>query len=102
MQGCDIGVDELTLRNFLQVVEADKCNGWKWLTVEELHQINDASRIKKEEKEAKGEQQDPPSGDELFLPLINLLKQEPNLNNFFDDKKGILIGPEAMPNLKDE
>lgn len=66
----EIRAGELTLRNFfssLQVKEPLKCEGWEWKTWDELKQIDEAAKSD-------------PSGDKLFLPLVNLVKQTSDLN----------------------
>lgn len=79
LQGCEVRIGELTLRNFfpisLQVLETKKCKWWAWMSSEELVKMDKAAEARKAEKKAKGEELDPPAGDELFLPLANLFKQ---------------------------
>ncbi|RFU73615.1 nudix domain-containing [Trichoderma arundinaceum] len=51
-----------------QLTEPEKCEGWHWKTWEELKQIDEAARSGA-------------STDRLFLPLVNLIKQNPNVDN---------------------
>lgn len=78
-----------------QVMEKDKCKWWAWKSSKELVQIDEAAEIKKAEKKAKGEELDPPAGDELFLPLANLFKQTvkaqaPDLSSFISSTEGLV------------
>lgn len=41
-----------------QLLEPDKCEGWVWKTLEEIKEVQP---------------------EELFLPILSLLKQSPNL-----------------------
>ncbi|KAF3764127.1 hypothetical protein M406DRAFT_259097 [Cryphonectria parasitica EP155] len=45
-----------------QLLEPDKCEGWVWVHLDDLHQYKT---------------------EELFLPIQNLLKQSPNLDHLF-------------------
>lgn len=71
LQTCEIRVGELTLRNsfppFLQAMEPNKCDGWSWKTQKELRQIHEAAKLDL-------------SVQQLFLPLINLFNQTPDLH----------------------
>ncbi|PNP43473.1 hypothetical protein TGAM01_v202865 [Trichoderma gamsii] len=58
-----------------EVLETKKCKWWAWMSSEELVKMDKAAEARKAEKKAKGEELDPPAGDELFLPLANLFKQ---------------------------
>ncbi|KAM0485207.1 hypothetical protein ACHAPX_001191 [Trichoderma viride] len=98
-QGCEIGIGELTLRNFfllfLQVTEVKKCKWWAWMSSEELVTMNKAAEARKAEKKANGEELTPPAGDELFMPLANLFKQSivakaSDLSSFMASTVGLL------------
>lgn len=47
----------------MQLLEPNKCEGWHWKSWEDIKAI--------------GEDRD--SGDSLFLPIVNLLKETPDL-----------------------
>lgn len=98
LQGCEIRIGELMLRNFLpfflQIMEPDKCEWWAWKSSKELVEMEKAAETRKAEKKAKGEKPDPPAGDELFLPLANLFKQSveaesPDLPSFMASTVGL-------------
>jgi 8-oxo-dGTP diphosphatase len=55
----------------LQVTEPDKCEGWEWMSWEELIAL-------------KG---DTKPGELIFLPLHSLLEQTPNFNDLKPTKK---------------
>ncbi|KAK1255188.1 hypothetical protein MKX08_009183 [Trichoderma sp. CBMAI-0020] len=78
-----------------KVKETDKCEWWKWMSATELAEMDKAAESRKKEKKAKGEELDPPAGDELFLPLANLLKQvgADGLDSYIASKEG-------LPNVK--
>ncbi|KAL7787807.1 NUDIX hydrolase domain-like protein [Trichoderma ceciliae] len=50
-----------------QLMEPEKCEGWHWKTWEELKQIDDAA-------------ESGASGETLFLPIVNLLRQTTNIH----------------------
>ncbi|KAL9479876.1 hypothetical protein ACSS6W_004662 [Trichoderma asperelloides] len=50
-----------------------KCEGWEWKSWDELKRINEAAASD-------------PSGDKLFLPLVNLVKQTADLNALIASK----------------
>ncbi|KAH6609456.1 nudix domain-containing [Trichoderma cornu-damae] len=56
-----------------QTMEPEKSEGWHWKTWEELKQIDEAARTGA-------------SGDTLFLPLVHLLEQTPNIHDLLGSK----------------
>lgn len=74
--------------------EPEKCEWWTWMSAKELADMDKAAEIRKAEKKAKGEEPEPPAGNELFLPLANLLKQsvaakETDLSSFIASTVGL-------------
>ncbi|KAH6991270.1 NUDIX hydrolase domain-like protein [Ilyonectria sp. MPI-CAGE-AT-0026] len=58
-----------------QVLEPNKCEGWYWKTWEDLKQL--LTQPQGEPASASGSSQ----GDSLFLPLVHLLEETPDLDN---------------------
>lgn len=52
-----------------QVMEPEKCEGWSWISFAEMRQMADNS------------------GSDLFLPLVNLLAQRPEICSELERKE---------------
>ncbi|KAL7939766.1 NUDIX hydrolase domain-like protein [Trichoderma chlorosporum] len=57
-----------------ELKEPHKCQGWHWKSWEEIKAIGEAAAS------------DPSSAETLFLPIINLIKQEPDINKLYESR----------------
>ncbi|KAL7926284.1 nudix domain-containing protein [Trichoderma austrokoningii] len=77
-----------------ETIEPDKCDGWVKKSWAELTQIHKQAERKWAEAKSKGEAPAAADGDELFLPLINLIEQAPDIDSFIASRKSLEGGPQ--------
>jgi hypothetical protein len=68
---------KLILERVLQTLEPDKCEGWSWKTWDEIKLLGSSGEPGGSDSDVDGVGRQ----QRLFLPIINLLREYPNIQD---------------------